>query len=67
LFNQAMESIRLSPIVAISEEVNKKASETGKDFILFQRGEVGFSTPKYIIDAMFDALNQGLTKYPVSG
>jgi aspartate aminotransferase len=67
LFNQAMESIRLSPIVAISEEVNKKASETGKDFILFQRGEVGFSTPRYIIDAMFDALNQGLTKYPVSG
>ena len=67
MFNKAMESIRLSPIVAISEEVNKKSSETGKDFILFQRGEVGFSTPKYIVDAMFDALNQGLTKYPVSG
>jgi aspartate aminotransferase len=67
LFNKAMESIRLSPIVAISEEVNKKSSETGKDFILFQRGEVGFSTPRYIVDAMFDALNQGLTKYPVSG
>jgi aspartate aminotransferase len=67
LFNQAMETIRLSPIVAISEEVNKKASETGKDFILFQRGEVGFPTPKYIVEAMFDALNQGLTKYPVSG
>ena len=67
MFNKAMESIRLSPIVAISEEVNKKSSETGKDFILFQRGEVGFSTPRYIVDAMFDALNQGLTKYPVSG
>lgn len=62
-----MENIRLSPIVSISEEVNKKALETGKDFILFQRGEIGFSTPKYILDAMVDALNQGLTKYPVSG
>jgi len=62
-----MENIRLSPIVSISEEVNKKAQATGKDFILFQRGEIGFSTPKYILDAMVDALNQGLTKYPVSG
>ena len=62
-----MEKISLSPIVAISEEVNKKASETGKDFILFQRGEIGFSTPKYIVDAMFNALNQGYTKYPISG
>jgi len=67
LFNQAMENIRLSPIVAISEEVNKKSQETGKDFILFQRGEIGFSTPQYIVDAMIDALNGGLTKYPISG
>lgn len=67
MFNTAMENIRLSPIVAISEEVNKKSAETGKDFILFQRGEMGFSTPQYIVDAMIDALNQGLTKYPVSG
>ena len=49
-----MEKISLSPIVAISEDVNKKSSETGKDFILFQRGEIGFSTPQYIVDAMFN-------------
>jgi aspartate aminotransferase len=67
LFNQAMEKISLSPIVAISEEVNRKALETGKEFILFQRGEISFSTPKYIVDAIVDALNQGLTKYPISG
>ena len=67
LFNQAMENIRLSPIVAISEEVNKKSAETGKEFILFQRGEMGFSTPQYIVNAMLEALNQGLTKYPISG
>ena len=62
-----MENISLSPIVAISEEVNRKSTETGKDFILFQRGEIGFQTPQYIIDALTDALKQGLTKYPVSG
>ncbi len=62
-----MENITLSPIVAISEVVNKRSLETGKDFILFQRGEVGFSTPQYIVDAMIDALNQGFTKYPISG
>jgi aspartate/methionine/tyrosine aminotransferase len=62
-----MENISLSPIVAISEEVNRKASETGKEFILFQRGEIGFQTPQYIIDALTEALKQGLTKYPVSG
>lgn len=62
-----MENISLSPIVAISEEVNKKSLETGKDFILFQRGEIGFSTPQYIVDALIDALHQGLTKYPISG
>lgn len=62
-----MENISLSPIVAISEEVNKKFLETGKEFILFQRGEIGFSTPKYIVDALVEALKQGLTKYPVSG
>lgn len=62
-----MENISLSPIVAISEEVNKKSLETGKEFILFQRGEIGFSTPKYIVDALVEALQQGLTKYPVSG
>lgn len=62
-----MEKISLSPIVAISEEVSRKSAETGKEFILFQRGEIGFSTPKYIVEAAVQALNQGFTKYPISG
>lgn len=66
-FNKAMENIRLSPIVSISEEVNKKALESGRNFILFQRGEIGFQTPEYIINASVDALRQGLSKYPISG
>lgn len=67
MFNQALKNLRLSPIVSISEEVSRLSATTGKDYILFQRGEMGFSTPKYIVDAMFEAINQGHTKYPVSG
>lgn len=67
MFNQSMKNVRLSPIVSISEEVSRLSAKTGKDYILFQRGEMGFSTPKYIVDAMFEAISQGHTKYPVSG
>ncbi len=70
-FNQAMENIRMSPIVAISEAVRKKSpdfkKQTGKDFIHFQRGEIDFPTPSYIIDAAKKALDEGKTKYPKSG
>ncbi|MBU2445753.1 MAG: aminotransferase class I/II-fold pyridoxal phosphate-dependent enzyme [Bacteroidetes bacterium] len=70
-FNEAIENIRLSPIVAISELAKKKSAafteKTGKKFILFQRGEIDFSTPTYIIEAAKKALDNGLTKYPKSG
>lgn len=70
-FNEAIENIRLSPIVAISELAKKKSAafteKTGKKFILFQRGEIDFSTPSYIIEAAKTALDNGLTKYPKSG
>lgn len=67
MYSEALQRVTLSPIVAISEEVNKRAAETGKSFTLFQRGEIGFPTPDYIVKAMVDALHQGLTKYPISG
>lgn len=70
-FSEAIENIRLSPIVAISELAKKKSAafteKTGKKFILFQRGEIDFSTPAYIIEAAKRALDNGLTKYPKSG
>jgi aspartate aminotransferase len=70
-FNEAIENIRLSPIVAISELAKKKSvsftEKTGRKFILFQRGEIDFSTPAYIIEAAKRALDNGLTKYPKSG
>ena len=69
--NKRMLNVRLSPIVAISEEVRKRSpqftQETGKPFILFQRGEIDYPTPQFIIDAAKRALDAGHTKYPKSG
>lgn len=70
-FSTSMEHVRMSPIVSISELVRTKAIDfkqrTGKDFILFQRGEVDFPTPQYIKDAAKKALDENKTKYPLSG
>ncbi len=70
-FHPAMENIKLSPIVSISEEVRSKENlfknATGKDFIKFQRGEIDFATPAYIVDAAKNAMDEGKTKYPKSG
>jgi aspartate aminotransferase len=64
--------IGLSPIVQISEEAEQLASsfekKTGRPFIFFQRGEVGFDMPAYVAQAFSDAvLVKKLTKYPKSG
>jgi len=70
-FHPDITNIRLSPIVAISEQVRQRAPEfqkaTGKQFILFQRGELDFPTPQYIVEAAKRALDAGHTKYPKSG
>lgn len=70
-FDEAIENIRMSPIVSISEEARKKApvyfEKTGKKIILFQRGEIDFATPAYIVEAAKKALDAGKTKYPKSG
>ncbi|MDP4176310.1 MAG: aminotransferase class I/II-fold pyridoxal phosphate-dependent enzyme [Bacteroidota bacterium] len=70
-FDDAIEGIRMSPIVSISEEAKHKEPEffnrTGKKMVLFQRGEIDFPTPKYIVDAAMMALELGKTKYPKSG
>jgi len=44
-FNEALENIRMSPIVAISEEAKGRAAEfekSGRSFLTFQRGEIDF-------------------------
>jgi len=60
----------MSPIVSISEEARGRAKEyekSGRKFVFFQRGEIDFPTPAYIIEAAKQGLDMGLTKYPKSG
>jgi len=69
-FNRALEDIRMSPIVSISEEAKQRAVEfekSGRKFVFFQRGEIDFPTPPFIVDAAKRGLDLGLTKYPKSG
>jgi aspartate/methionine/tyrosine aminotransferase len=69
-FNPAMEDIRMSPIVSISEEARARAKQfekSGQPFVFFQRGEIDFPTPQFVIDAAKRGLDLGLTKYPKSG
>ncbi|MDH3216181.1 MAG: aminotransferase class I/II-fold pyridoxal phosphate-dependent enzyme [Candidatus Krumholzibacteria bacterium] len=69
-FDASLENIRMSPIVSISEEVRRRSREfekSGRSMIRFQRGEIDFSTPQFIISAAKEGLDRGLTKYPKSG
>jgi len=70
-FSDSLSNVRMSPIVSISEEVRKRAPQftqtTGKKFVLFQRGEIDFSTPRYVVEAAKKALDAGFTRYPKSG
>jgi len=70
--SSTFEKLKLSPIVTISERAKETAPKyeqlTGKTFVYFQRGEVGFDTPEYIIQAITEAATKKkLTKYPKSG
>lgn len=70
-FSKTLSQVRLSPIVKISELVKERSVHFkkmhGEDFVFFQRGEIAFSTPGYIIEAAQAALLGGKTRYPKSG
>lgn len=70
-FNECLHKIEISPIVRISEEVReikpRYESETGRNFICFQRGEIDLPTLPKIIGEIKKALDAGLTKYPKAG
>ncbi len=69
-FNPALEDIRMSPIVSISEEARSRSKEfekSGRPFVFFQRGEIDFATPSFVVEAAKRGLDLGLTKYPKSG
>ena len=69
--HSSFENIGLSKIVEVSEAARNIApvyeKKTGKPFIYFQRGEVGFNVPAYIQTALARALTEGKTRYPKSG
>lgn len=64
-------SIGLSKIVQVSEQARLLAPDfekrTGKPFIYFQRGEVGYPLPPFVLDGLREAIEKGHTKYPKSG
>ncbi|MCF8438246.1 MAG: aminotransferase class I/II-fold pyridoxal phosphate-dependent enzyme [Ignavibacteriales bacterium] len=70
-FSESLQNLRMSPIVSISEKVKTLSPEfkarTGKDFVLFQRGEIDLPTPAFIREAAKQAMDAGYTKYPKSG
>lgn len=70
-FSKSLSSIKLSPIVSISELVRERAGkfreQHGEDFVYFQRGEIAFPTPDFIVEAAGKAITAGKTKYPKSG
>lgn len=70
-FSKNISAVKLSPIVKITEMVKEQSGlykqKTGEDFVFFQRGEIGFRTPEYIVNAVTRALHEGHTRYPKSG
>lgn len=69
--HKSFSDIGMSKIVEISEKAKVIAPEfekkTGKPFIYFQRGEVGYPTAPFLADAFREAIEKGFTKYPKPG
>lgn len=64
-------NIGLSKIVQVSERARILAPDfekkSGRPFIYFQRGEVGYPLAPFILDGLREAIEKGWTKYPKSG
>jgi len=66
----AFTAIGLSPIVAISEQIQSLApmfEASGERFAYLQRGELADPTPAFVTEAVHRALDAGLTRYPKAG
>ena len=70
-FNPHLHKIEISPIVTISELAKAIAPEyeekSGRPFIYFQRGEIDLPVFPEVRDETIKALQEGKTKYPISG
>lgn len=63
--SKKVQAITPSSTLAISAKAQELKSE-GKDVIGLGVGEPDFNTPDYIIDAAYDAMKQGKTRYTAS-
>lgn len=60
-------ALLLSPSITLKITATaKEMKESGLDIIGFGAGEPDFNTPKHIIDAAIEAMNNGQTKYTAS-
>jgi aspartate aminotransferase len=71
-FKPAFLRTRISSIVGITERIKKGEAQaykqrTGRDFALFQRGELDISPPDFIIDKTYEGQKLGYVRYPKSG
>lgn len=69
--NPVFRDVGMSKIVEVSERARLLApdfeKQSGKSFIYFQRGEVGYKVAPFILDGYKEAIEKGFTKYPKSG
>lgn len=54
--------ITARPTKEFADAVNRR-KKAGKEILSFGLGEPDFKTPQYVVDAMFDAINDGYTHY----
>lgn len=69
--HRSFRNIGMSKIVQVSEKAKVWAPTFEKEsklpFIYFQRGEVGYPTPSFLVDGFREAIEKGHTKYPKPG
>jgi len=66
-FSNTILSMEPSATMASTQKI-KKLRDQGKDIITLTLGEPDFDTPRHIVDAAIDALNEGFTHYaPAAG
>lgn len=65
MFSKRIQNVQPSGTVMLSNKV-KRLKDQGLDILSFTLGEPDFPTPRHIVDAAKDALDQGLTHYTSS-
>ena len=61
-FSEIVGMLSESPTLKVTQRVNELKAQ-GVNVMSFGAGEPDFDTPRFIIDAAIEALNQGKTRY----